>query len=350
VTRLPGAAAGEVHEVARSLDRAAFFPVERPQSPGAELRIGALGSARHGGDALRTALREFGVDAAIVELDGPFDALDERGRGALLRGLDLLAVLEVGARAAFVPAVPEALACGLPCVLADGPATRASVGGRSDAALFVEPGDARDLAEAIVFVARNQRLRDQLRRAAVEAAAAQTAARHADELEQAVRRIAARARGPRRAETARPPADAGDGADLVHALALRAQRHIECGDLEAATACVKAAIEAVPASPLLWVQLAEIRAQSGDAVGALDATEHALEAGNSSCRLHELRARVLEQLARPSDALAALAQASRSEDAPAEVFRALARRLRQRGAVEAASQAEREAAVRAACG
>ncbi|MGA0059984.1 MAG: hypothetical protein ACO3RU_10390, partial [Planctomycetota bacterium] len=88
----------------------------------------------------------------------------------------------------------------------------------------------------------------------------------------------------------------------------------------------------------------------GDAEGALRATDRALAAGGTSCRLLEVRARAFEALSRDEDALHVLDAASDHRDASPETFRELARHLRRCGEVARARIAESEAAVRAACG
>jgi hypothetical protein len=350
--RLGATAHGEIHEIGWTIDRAAFHPLEPAREPGARIRIGTLGAGAHALETLTAELDRLGVDAVLDPLEAGFGRLDEPARGTALRALDLLAVPGLDGPGALGPTVAEALACGLPCVLADLPPIRRNLGGRTDAALLVEAEEPADIAEAIVFVLRNRRLRAQLRTAALGAVAGLDRDRHVDELERAAARIAARARGPAPipAELPRPATSAAGDADLVHALASRAEQHLARSEFTAAATCLDAAIAFVPDSAPLWTQLGAIRLRADDPAAALAAAERAVEAGGASFRLHELRATALSRLARPADALAALAAASRCEDAPPVVFRRLAAELRARGDLEQARIAEREAAVRAACG
>ncbi|MEY2982597.1 MAG: hypothetical protein RL562_2824 [Planctomycetota bacterium] len=310
-TRVAGVPRGEIHAIGLGVDTSTFTPQTGPRRPG-PTRIGTLGWDAARGAAVVAALAGYEIQAEAVRIEDSCLVRTGRTRATLLRDCDVLVLAEGADRLAV-----EAMACGVPCILADTPATRGWLGDRSGAALLVDTSDPRSVTEAAVFLTRHQGLR----RDVLEAGSA-TASNHACE----------------------PSTD-----DLAHALRRARERARETLTPTAATTAAERPC-AIPASPLAWTRVAVERLVRGDAEGALRATDRALAAGGTSCRLLEVRARAFEALSRDEDALHVLDAASDHRDASPETFRELARHLRRCGEVARARIAESEAAVRAACG
>jgi hypothetical protein len=305
---------GEVHEVGVGVDLATFHPRSGTRRPGPS-RVGTLGFDAAKAASITAALAGFDIHTEGVRLEDSSLSRSSRPRAALLQDLDVLVLAGDGDERAAV----EAMACGIPCVLGDTPAVRAWLGDRSGAALLVDTGDIRCVTEALVFLIRHQGLRRDVQEAGKQIAEQNGCDLTASDLARTLRRARERA---------------GES----HA---RLAEH---------TAPATGRSFQIPTSPLAWTQVAAERLAYGDASGALRATDRALAAGGSSCRLFEIRANALEALSRDDDALHAFDMASDHRDASPQTFRELARHLRRCGELARARIAEDEAAVRAACG
>jgi hypothetical protein len=312
--RVAGLPHGEVHATGLGIDPSTFTPRPGPRRAG-PVRVGMLGvDVAHAATVL-VALAGFDITAETVRLEDSCLVRAGRSRAALLQDLDILVLAGNGDERLTI----EAMACGVPCVLGDTTRVRGWLGERSGAALLVDTADVRSITEAIVFLTRHQGLRREVLEAGHRTAAAHACDASTDDLALALRRVRERAVG-----TSNRPTPA-----------VLDTNEPRC---------------TIPASPFAWTQVAAERLARGDAEGALHATDRALAAGGSSCRLLEIRATAFEALSRDDDALHVLDRASDHRDASPETFRELARHLRRCGEVARARIAENEAAVRAACG
>ena len=314
IARIAGRPHGELHPMGLCVDPTTFQPKTGPRRPG-PTRIGTFGVDASTGAALRATLADFDLKPELVRIEDSCLVRADVSRGTLLQDLDLLVLAGDGDDRFAV----EAMACGVPCVLGDTRRVRGWLGERTGAALLVDTADVRSVAEGVVFLIRHRRLRDDVQEAARRIAAGHGCDPSADDLAQALTRAGERACAVSVRKTPAPTT--------------APERPVT-----------------IPASPLAWTQVAAERLERGDADGALRATDRALAAGGTSCRLFEVRAHALEALSRDDDALLALDLASDHRDASPQTFRELARHLRRCGEVARARIAEDEAAVRAACG
>lgn len=279
--------AGTRHALPPAVDPVSFHPPTVPGSVDVVARVGGCCTASARVTALSAALAESGTPAVpvVIEPVEPGDAethraLTARELGDLLRSLDVFVVPEESAGAEQL--VLEAMACGVPCVLADVPRLRARIGDRRGAALLVEDDDPVMWTESVGLVLRHRGLREQLAEAGIEVAGGHSRARRVDELERALALIAARAQraAPARPIPTPPHADhATHHSELVHALAARAEALLLAGRLEEAAGCLEAALAVVPDSVLLWTQLGETRLRNGDPEGAVSALDRARAEG-----------------------------------------------------------------------
>lgn len=106
------------------------------RSRGRPVRLLKVGEPLHGGEHA-PLLRELGIDGAVADVG----TVDPKGVAAICNLGHALAFASL--YEGFGRPVPEAQACGLPCVLADTPCAR-EIGG--DAALYHEPLDPAELA------------------------------------------------------------------------------------------------------------------------------------------------------------------------------------------------------------
>lgn len=312
--RMSGLPHGELHATGLGVDPETFHSRAGTRRPG-PTRIGALGVDAARVAALQAALAGFEIRSDITRLEDSCLVRSEHTRASLLQDLDLLILAGDGDDRLAV----EAMACGVPCIATDSRRVHGWLGERSGAALLVDTRDTRSVTEAAVFLIRHQSLRRDVLDAGHRIAASHGPDASAEALARALTRAFERASST----TLR----------VVPTTLVRSERPTP-----------------IPASPIAWTQVAAERMQRGDADGALRATDRALAAGGTSCRLLELRATALEALSRDEDALYALGAASDHRDASPETFRELARHLRRCGEIARARIAENEAAVRAACG
>src|SRR5690606_6901361 len=189
-----------------------------------------------------------------------------------------------GAQEGFFLPVVEAMACGVPCVLTEAPCfTDHARHGRGDYALFVEPGDAEQTAEALVIAAGHRALRTQLREAGLDIARAYDPERHVDELEGV---FDALCRGvpvdviPRRPDAR---ASGAPGGDLTAELCQRAELLASDGDHEAAAAHFEAALCLRPGDLEVRERLGCERFLAGDHDAALDAFDAVLQVEPARC-------------------------------------------------------------------
>ena len=98
--------------------------------------------------------------------------------------------------------------------------------------------------------------------------------------------------------------------DVTEALYNRARMLRQLGQLDEASRCVSKALGAMPRTPLLEVQLLQLRAHLEDDSGRLDLAlatlDRAIQLAPQRAALHHNRGVLLQRQARPAEALAAL--------------------------------------------
>ena len=156
-----------------------------------------VAGAGPGAGALAETVQRLGLSGRVIVVG----SLEQAELPAFYRSVDVLAVPSLTTpqwAEQFGRVAVEAMACGTPVVASDSGALPDVVAG---AGLVVPEGDPRALADALVFAARDCGLRDRLRSAGLERAAAMTwtevARRHVDMYERATH---APISGPRRVE------------------------------------------------------------------------------------------------------------------------------------------------------
>lgn len=124
--------------------------------------------------------------------------------GELYRSFDVFVGTSRGDEEGFFLPAIEAMACGVPAVLTDIPCFRGY--GDGQYALFVEPQDPAQMAEAIVLAAGHAELRGELRATGLATADRYTIDNHVTELEAAFAKVAAHSGAPSQ-PTRRPTAN-----------------------------------------------------------------------------------------------------------------------------------------------
>lgn len=179
--------------------------VRPDRQPAAPIRIGLIGPYSVPGKDIRSGLRACavlraaGLPVLAVRASNQPQSAEElaaevpvewRGKvapeamGDLYRSLDVfLGTCREPGEGFFLPAV-EAMACGVPCVLADIPCVRAY--GPGDYALFVPPSNPIAMARAIVKLVADSSLRQALRHQGRAIASQMTPDRHLAALERAL--------------------------------------------------------------------------------------------------------------------------------------------------------------------
>jgi len=196
----------EAHEITYAIDHQVHYPAP-PHASRPCVRVGLVGpyqvtsrDVATGIEACRLA-HSAGLQLELVRIttgerypgeeDLPFPAewhqrLMPAQVGEVFRTLDVFLGTSISEEGFFLPAV-EALACGVPCVLTDIPGHRSH--GDAQYALFVPPGDAAAMAEALVVAGRATGVNNALRKAGVTAAARYTRGAHCRALEEVLRDI-----------------------------------------------------------------------------------------------------------------------------------------------------------------
>ncbi|MBK8980074.1 MAG: glycosyltransferase [Planctomycetes bacterium] len=377
--------AGPVDEIIYAIDQDRFRPASAPRPVGAVTRVGIVGpwsvgwkGIRSGVEACRLALQSglalrlvrvsaFEPDAEETALGVPTEwhvRVPHDEMGAIYHGLDVLLGTSTGAEECFFPPAVEAMASGVPCVLTDVPCFRGYAPGRSDYALFVEPQNVHEMAEALTLTACHQGLRGQLRDAGLAVAARFDPERHAHELEGVLERAARSgplrtdrrlascdprdvcAPAPSPAEPA-PDDDAAEEQLLVTALRERGDRLLRADRFADAVAAYAAALRLRPADPQLRDRVGSAAFLAGDAERALREFDQLLASTDpiaADARVwHEKRGLVLIGLDRWSEAARAFERAARCTDADADTFNSFGVALHELGDVAGARRAFREA-------
>ncbi len=322
-------------EVVYTVDHRTHHPAP-PRPAGRPVRVGLVGPYQVAWKDLATGYaacrlaHAAGLPIELVrvtntaphadELDLPFavewhQRVPPHAMGDIYRSLDVfLGTSKSADEGFFLPAI-EAMACGVPTVLTDVPCFRGHGDGAGDDrfALFVPPGDAAAMAEALVLAASLPEVRATLRREGIALAARYHGDRHGEALERAFEAFLADARAA--AETA----PAGATAHLTVPLVEAGERLLEERRASAAARCFLAACCLDPADTDLRFRLAQAQEQAGDADGALANYDALVQRGVDDERLHTARGLLLHRRGRIADAAqafrAALAVGNRSADA-----------------------------------
>ena len=189
-----------VHEIGVGVDHEVMF-AGKPRPAGARVRVAVVGSSQDSTRDLQTGIRACelaraaGLDLEIVrispdgypdphETDCPtewHERLPHSGVGEVLRTVDAFVGTARGSDCGPSQIALEALACGVPAVLADTPNHRGF--GARQYALFVDAGNASQFAEALVIVVGHPHVTEDLRRTGLETTAAFSENEVADRLE-----------------------------------------------------------------------------------------------------------------------------------------------------------------------
>ncbi len=315
------------HEARNAVDHDIHYPGP-PRPPNARLRVGIVGPYQVVGKDIATGIaacrlaHTAGLALELVRVTNTTPHADERKQpfpvewhqqvppnemGAIYRSLDVFLGTSSGPEGFFLPAV-EAMACGIPCVLTDTPAARSH--GDHQYALFVPPGDAAAMAEALVIAGRGRDVATALRAGGITAAQAYSQPAHGAALERALLQIA----GLDQATGATTELGVDDedlaefGMRTVRALRVGAERLDQRGDRERAAAFLAAAHCLCPGDAGLAADAAWSLHLAGDTTAALRMFDSLVEDGVDHVLVHERHALLLDGTGQP----AAAAQAFRA--------------------------------------
>ncbi len=305
------------------------------RTPVAPFRIGLVGPYQVSGkdiasgyEACRLAhqaglplvlVRVSNTDPDPRELDPPFPVewhhrIPPERMGDLYRSLDVfLGTTNNAEEGFFLPAV-EAMANGVPTVLTDVPCFRGHGNGKDEDlfALFVPPGNAGAMAEALVVAAKLPEVRTTLRREGLAVAQRYAPEQHTSRLECALRSFAPEV--PTATPEPRLPT-----AELIAPLLAAGARLLEQDRAEDAVRCYLAALCLHPADHELRFALARAQERAGDLDGALHSYDALASLGVDEESLHTARGLLLHAKGRMHDAAqafrAALAIGRRTADA-----------------------------------
>jgi hypothetical protein len=308
---------------------------EPERAAGTPVRVGVFGSGEDAGADVATGVEACRLASAAglgLQLVRVTDRRDAAWRalpfavewheapaatGAILRSLDVLLGPAHGDEGPFRHAI-EAMACGVPCVLADVARFRALGEG---CALFVPPQDPAAMAEALVVAGRLAEVRSALRRGGLAAAARFTQQERGRALERALQRILSpdAAGAATRDEAEAPAGDAGQlGRELYSRLRAGAEWLLRHDD-PARAADFLAAAHCLGRDAWSGAEAAWCRHLAGDTKGALAAFGALAAAGADDPRVHERHGLLLHGAGRAADAAqafrAAIAAGGRSADA-----------------------------------
>lgn len=298
-------------EIRNGIDRDTMYPTAPPAAlasvPSKPVRVGLVGPYEVVWKDLSTGLEACrlahaaGLDLRLVritntephpsERDLPFPVewyqrVPPAQMGDLYRTMHVFLGTSRGHEEGFFLPAVEAMACGVPCVLTDVPCFRDYGDGQH--ALFVEPGNPTEMAEALIVVAGHPRVRAQLVREGLATAARFDRGLHLEELERALESIAGHpsdrldtAPAPVVPPAPRPASVAGELAEvtrgMVQTLQQTARAYLETGDAEAALRHVEAALLLAPEDAALLNDLGVLRYSTGNAEGAREAFERAVD-------------------------------------------------------------------------
>jgi Flp pilus assembly protein TadD len=338
------------------------FTAGSPREPGSSIRVGLVGPFGMQGKGIATGLEACtlahaaGLDLVVVRVTNTpphpneqraqvpiewHEAVPPAKMGDVYRGLDVMLGTSIGPEGFFLPAI-EAMACGVPCVLTDIHCHRGYGSGEPPYALFVEPGNVRELAEALVVVARHPETRRSLIQGGLQVARRYDRERHVDALETELARIAAHG-------DSRPSSETGDAdlrevtTDICRSLLELAAAHRTAERYAESTSHVEAAACLRPDDPELACELGHARYLAGDANGALAAYQRALELGADEIAVHRCRGLVQFGSGNNGEAAHSFAAAIRAGERTATAFNDLGVALHASGDVAGAATAFRDA-------
>ena len=278
--------------------------------------------------------------------------------GEIYRSLDVFLGTSRGAEEGFFLPAVEAMACGVPCVLTEVPCFTGY--GEGQYALFAEPGDAQQIAEALVIVSKHPKVAAQLRHDGICVARKYTPENHMADLERAFNEILTEARGssskppsgilnaviepsipaapprsevrakpqpePQREPQPRPMALPTNGNDLAElsqslssALHVASEVHASRGDYEEALHHVQAAVCIQPDDRALLSELGRIYYLVGQDRDALGVYDELLAQGDDS-DLFASRAMVLYSMGDYKGAVESFQQSFRCAPATTELL------------------------------
>ncbi|MCA8964455.1 MAG: tetratricopeptide repeat protein [Planctomycetes bacterium] len=234
--------------------------------------------------------------------------------GDIYRSLDVfLGTSNSATEGFFLPAL-EAMACGVPTVLTDVPCVRDHGAGKGEDlfSLFVPPGDANAMAEAMVIATSLPEVRTTLRREGLAVAQRYTPERHTELLDAALRSFV-----PAPDESRRPEGQPTE--TLTAPLIAAGERLLGEDRAEDAVRCYLAALCLRPGDRDLRFALARAQERAGDLDGALHSYDALASLGCDEEPLHTARGLLLHAKGRMTDAAqafrAALAVGHRTADA-----------------------------------
>ncbi|MBX3462232.1 MAG: glycosyltransferase [Planctomycetes bacterium] len=314
------------HEVPYVVDHGVHHPGP-PRPVGSPLRIGLVGPyqvrwkdlatgfaacrlAHAAGQAL-VLVRATNTGPDPAERDTPFPVewhqqLPPARMGEFYRSLDLFLGTSNGAdEGFFLPAV-EAMACGVPTILTDVPCFRdhAAVAGDERFALFVPPGDAAAMAEALVVAGGMADVRAALRERGLALAAHYHPDRHGRALEAVLQRCAASARAAGQAPLRLVDGHGGERDPLALLTALGGQlraastRLRHGGHFTAAAEALAAAACLAGDDPVLLHEAVAAWLEAGAAERALHTADALVARGHDDAALQVLRGQALHALGR----------------------------------------------------
>jgi hypothetical protein len=335
----------EAHEVPYVVDHSVHHPGP-PRPVGRPLRVGLVGPYQIGWKDLATGFaacrlaHQAGQQLVLVratntapdpaEKDTPFPVewhqqLAPARMGDFYRSLDLFLGTSSGAdEGFFLPAV-EAMACGVPVILTEVPCFRdhGAADGNDRFALFVPPGDAAAMAEALVVAGGMPEVRNELREQGLAVAGRYHPDRHGRALEAVLRRCVDSARTTQPAPLRLLGAESSDPLPVFDSLRaeLRATSELlhrqghngAAADALAAAACLS------PGDLPLQREVAAARLLAADYLAALRIYDDLVAAGTDDEELQAGRGHALHAMGRMQDAAqafrAAIAVGARTADA-----------------------------------
>ncbi|MEC9048183.1 MAG: tetratricopeptide repeat protein [Planctomycetota bacterium] len=361
------------HPISLAIDHDALWPSPNRKAA-TPLRIGLFGehsrsTASFAAAYEACALAHGAGQALVLVLSGaapegfdvgeaPFPIeqhaeLNAEDAGALYRSLDLYLAIEDSAWLSTI----EAMACGVPGIVADLPCYRdlAEHVGDDRYAMFVDAEDARAIGESIVLVGAFPDVRVTLRAWGIELARHFGQDRHGEQLEAALSALVSQAAPSTNSDLRIVDgqvsaadvllADDGNLEQLCSALLGAARRHRQAGEHAVAARALTAARSLDTNDDTILLELADVLLADDEAGRALALLDEHAGAADEPPQLQRLRSNALHALGRSDEAAQAMRAAITAGERDADSYTQLGVALHHAGDVRGARESLERALV-----